>query len=276
MARKKAARKVEAGYESEPVDIFAHFAATGRAMNGVQPQQNDRTPPQDDPSKDLLARLDALERQNTELSQSLRLSQMAPTGGTAQNQRIVDPKTLKLDLQGLPDQLEKPEDFQRELQTRINTVIEAREYATTEERRQQEQANVQSTRLWEGFKTAHSDWAAHEDLVGVVAQKVASEAKARGVDTQRYMHQTPELFYADVVKRLNDQYGALLEEQDAPAGERRAPVQRKTDPNEDDGRTGGIFGGQESGGAPAPGQRPKGGSDMIEDLQKVQRAMGIF
>ncbi len=276
MARRKAPKRVEQGYEAEPVDIFAHFAATGRAMNGAAPPQNTRTEPAEDSSAALLARLDALERQNTELSQSLRLSQMAPAAPQTQTQRFVDPANLKLDLKGLPDSIEKPDEYQRELQQRINTMIEARDYATREEMRQQADQTQQSARLWEGFKAAHSDWAAHEDLVGVVAQKVVAEQKAKGIDTNRYMYSTPDLFYADVAKRLNDQYGALLSEQDEPAAGRKAPAQRSNDPNEDDGRTGGIFGGQESGGAPAPGAKPKGGSDMIEDLQKVQRAMGIF
>jgi hypothetical protein len=49
----------------------------------------------------------------------------------------------------------------------------------------------------------------------------------------------------------------------------------RSDDNEDEGRTAGIFGGNESGGAPARG-KSEAKSDMITDLVQMQRRSGFF
>lgn len=264
-------------------DIFAHFAANGRLTNQQaadargdgDEEPNAGSKPVD--SAELLARISRLEEQNTALLESQRRSLAAPADA---GRSKPDYKAVKLDLTKLPDPIEHQAEHAAELQRRIDAYVQAKTADVKQELTEQNNQSTQAAQLWNGFKAAHPDWAEHEELVGTVAARVTQRAAAQGLDPQKYMFNSPQLFYADIVKELDAKYKPLIadkgdegEGEGDPAPE---PKAKKTAGQEDDaGRTAGIFGGLESGGKPAaPGKPPAG--DMIADLHAMQRKSGYY
>lgn len=265
-------------------DIFAHFAAHNPGMDTGQ----SRTPApksNDDASAELLERIARLEGQNTALMELANRAPayVAPHSGGSPTQ--VDPAKLKIDLTGLPDAVDKPAEFAQELQTRMNAALEARTLALRTEFEGRSNQSSAADKLWANFAEAYPDHAAHRDRVEFIATKVAEEANARGLDLQRYMYGGKQ-FIDDVAKRMDETFGPIGgsgdddgDDDDTPArGMQRhgAPMQRSRDDDDDDGRTAGIHGGMESGGAPSGrGAAPKAG-DMVKDLQDIQKRSGFF
>ena len=157
---------------------------------------------------------------------------------------------------------------------RINAALDAtRAYERQQAEAQRKQAE-QVNSLWEGFSKAYPDWAPFEDLVETVSSKVAAKAKEAGMDMNRYFGASRDLFFADVAKEMHTKFGKLVEPDDE--GPLTPASRAKPSENDDDGRTAGIFGGQESGGKASAGNKPEGGADMLGDLQAIQRKMGIY
>lgn len=259
MARKKAAP----AQEPRADDIFAHFERHGRSLN-ADPAPQDRAPATQ--SADLLARLDALEQNNAQLQDQLRRAHLAAPGGGGGGGGTAPPVPTKLDLTGLPNQIENPEEHARVLQERINAMVEGRDHVRRQEEAEAAARKQQSEGLWSGFAAAYPDWADHEDVVEVVSAKVAQKAKAAGMDMGKYFTTGRDIFFADVAKELNSRFGKLIDKEDAPAP--------REDDNATDGRTAGIFGGSEAGGKPTTDRGAP--SSMMKDLQDVQRKMGLF
>jgi hypothetical protein len=262
MARKKAP------VEPAADDIFAHFERHGRSLNGP-----DEAPvKQDNAQTELLARLAALEQQNTTLQDQIRRSTLYGTPTQTPDPRgQVTYKDIKPDFSGIPSQIEDPEGFSRALAERTTTAFEAREAAREQHQREQAERSAAATGMWEAFSNAYPDWKPHEDVVETVSGKVAERAKAAGMDMQKYFGASRDLFFADVAAELQKKYGKLIEADDGTP----APAAKRRDENEDEGRTAGIFGGNETGGKPtaASGQARPG---MLEDLQALQKKMGLF
>ena len=252
----------------EPVgSIFDHFAAMGRPLNGTPDSRQAQKPVT---SEELLGKIAGLEEQNKELQAASRDRQYPMLIAGEQQQQHVDPSKLKVDLTGLPDQLEKPAEYNQQLQERVNAAIAAQVTTATRQVQAQFEQRSQADRLWQGFREAHPEWAKYEPLVESVATRVASDASARGVDLKKYMFQNPTLFYEDLANALTAGYGKLVTEGDEGEGEQEPETG-------DVQRTAGI----DAGGAPGQGPKlqeqakPKAG-DMMTDLANVQRSMGLF
>jgi len=267
MPKKKRAAPQPAIAES----IFDHFEGRGF---GSEPTGQDK--PEKVDSASLMERIAKLETERDELR---RAQYMAPAAAPQAPQHHIDPAKLTLDLKDLPDAVDKPADFQAELARRINAVVETRVHAVKQEVSEGQDQAAAADRLWSGFSTAHPEWADYPQLVGVVAKQVVEDATSRGIDPQKYVLGNPELYFEDVNKALRAKYGALAkgeedvdEEGEAPG---LTPSQREApDADEDAGRTGGIFGGAESGGRPSQGGTARPG-DMMKDLMAVQARMGL-
>jgi hypothetical protein len=193
---------------------------------------------------------------------------------------------VKLDMSGMPDPYEKPQEYQAMLAERVNAVIEARTHAVEQAVTGRMTEQQQRDGLWKGFEQKHEQWAAYPDLVGAVAEKLARQAQQSGLDPQKYMFQNTPQFYNDIVKELDANYAALLEtaEGDEPAGGAAPttgplgghPLEGHTlGGDEPDGRTA-ILGGLESAGKPAGKGTERPPSDMFKDLNDIQRAMGLI
>jgi hypothetical protein len=250
-------------------DIFAHFEAHGRSIPYTP------TEPQADPKKDtgqeaLLAQIAALQTQVSDLTQRSMMQQ--PAARQEQTPSYVDPRTIKVSHEGLPDPLDNKDAYNQELTLRINAALEARDHALRQDVAGQSTTQATGERLWNDFIGKYGDWEQHEDLVGLMVEKVLNDAKARGIDTQRYMLQNTQLFFQDVDKALRDRFGKLVES-DEDEGETEAAL--RPDGSDDAGRTGGMFGGLETGGRPTSTKQTQG-PDMIADLHAIQRKMGLF
>ena len=76
-----------------------------------------------------------------------------------------------------------------------------------------------------------------------------------------------DTFFDDVAAEVR-KLGGIEDDEDGGKG--------NDEPIEDDGRTAGIFGGQESGGKPNAGTVAKKPGDMIKDIKDLQRASKFF
>ena len=173
-----------------------------------------------------------------------------------------------LNLKDLPDPLVDPEGYTRELNTRIQATIDA----TLQNRIQQDNGarnrDTQVSGLWDDFSTAHEDYAEDTDRIEFITAKIAKRAKARGMDVERYMFTTRDQFFGDVIKEYDKVFGKPNSDTDEDNLEAQGD---DTQAN----RTAGVFGGMESGGAPA-----KGGNenkfDMLKEIHEMQKKSGLY
>lgn len=262
MAKK---RKQQTQQEDAPLgeSILDHLAAMGRPVTGTtertsQGQGLDTTA--------LLAKIEALEQKlGQQAPQYPMLERTAPAQQATQQLPQV-----KVDLSGLPNPDEDWEGYNKGLQERINAAQQAAVHQVQTTVTAQFEQRTAIDRLWSGFREKYPEWAAYEPLVESVSRRVVSEAENRGVDLERYLFSTSDLFYGDLEKALKAGYGKLLEE--GEEGEEEGDDQ---DTREPDGRTSGLDGPL---GAVRHGKskEPTKGPSMLDDLAKVQRSMGLY
>jgi len=264
MAKRKKQEAVE-----DVGNIFDHFAKVGRPTPAPGQGLSEKQPVT---SEALLARIDALEKQNNALQERREYPMLAPA---APQERRVGPGDMKLDLvTNMPDRDVDPEGWAREQQTRIAAFAQSQAQAARQEVEGRFEQRAAADRLWAGFASKYPGWAKYEPLVETVASRVANDAQGRGVDLQKYMFGSPELFYQDLDTALKASYGKLLEDADEELGD-------DGDDGEDegatpmDGRTAGIHANVETPTRGKGEEKTKGG-DMFDDLKAVQRAMGIY
>lgn len=153
----------------------------------------------------------------------------------------------------------------------ITTRMEASQKAVAE---QTSNANAYDN-LWNGFleQEGNDVWADEPEKVQVAALKVSKKLQARGIDVNRYMFGSPELFYADVVKMLEDDFGRpATEDKDNEGSDDTAA----TDVGEVD-RTAGLMGGQVSPAVKGTGIKSNAGvPDLLGDLVSIQRKGGWY
>lgn len=221
--------------------------------------------PQVDALDELQKRLTALEDENRRLRQT---SQALQTAAPRVQQDI--PAPPKLDLtDGLPDYVSDPEGFNRALAERVsaytNGVVEHRDAQRNAAAQQQNDIKAKTDRLWKGFTEKYESLKDQTELVEFAAGRVLAEKQAQGLDIERYAFTSSEDFYEDVAKRVYTLNPALAPKQDTDPFNRDVP----------EGRTAGVFGGQESGGRPAEQSRDVPG-DFIADVKALQKIGGFF
>lgn len=290
MAKKPRAKTKAVAREQQIGSIFDHFAEHNPGYDLTEsPQPSEpRGKRAEAPSIDvLLARLDALEAQNRELAAAAQRSALVPMRPAPVPERAAPQAPERLDLAGLPDPMAKPEEYNAELARRVDAFVKLREHASNHARTTEQATTRTAEQLWTEFSAKHPEWASHKELVGVMAEKAARKAQAQGLDTQAYMNSGATLFFKDIINELNASgYSRLVEpaeddeEEFDTTPERTAPERKQARPatpfddDDEDGRTAGIFGGQEGGNRPTPG-KPKAG-DMLEDLRSIQARTGFF
>jgi hypothetical protein len=238
---------------------------------GEEGEKGDKTPD----VTALLARLEALEAQNERLSRERTLY----SGTQTQHQAPEPPQMPEIDMEGMPDPLDKPQEYQKELNARISAAIG--EHLSAQSAYEEQVRGVQMSQkeqvdaLWADFNDQYPDLAEHSDLVEFAAQKVVQRAVARKMDPQRYMFGTPDLFFSDIEKEVKKKFGTALSVQgkddEGDDGEEEEVPQHAT-------RTRGMFGGAASGGKPTgkwKGTAETPG-DMIAELQEVQGKLRIY
>lgn len=206
--------------------------------------------------QDMEARLKHTEEANLALTQT---TQVSPA--------VKEPPAVSYE--GMPDPVVDAEGYGKELHRRIAANLEAVAAYNRDLQRSQQGTSDRYEQLWEDFAAQYPEAAEDEDTIEVIAASVVKKAQRRGIDPERYMFGNRVKFLADVAGEYERIYGP----KEKPEGEVTS-TPKGVDDEDDPGRTGGIFGGSESGGAPAPA-RP-GKSDMIKDIQDMQRRTGFW
>jgi hypothetical protein len=222
---------------------------------------------------DLLKQVTEMRAQMESLqSQNFALLTPAP-----QVQQVEPPKPVTFD--GLPDPTLDPAGYANAVLQRVNTQQQQQQQYQASQQQVGAQREQQLNSLWEDFADQYGDIA--EDTKGVefAVRQVRENAQRRRIDIDRYMFSTPDRFIRDVANEYESIFGNREPEEEPRGPGRPRKVARKQledDNGGDDGRTGGIFGGSGGENAPQSGRQQTGNTDMIRDLQELQRRSGFF
>lgn len=255
MARRK--QKTEAR-QPDPMNPLEQFAAEADRLNELAPP--DPQPEASATDKAMEARLAALAAQVESLERANAALMSAPM--VKQQPQLPDAPAA-LSMEGLPDPTTQPEEYAKELNTRIanhtkahfdyNQRVAATNAAT--EKTQKEQFDE----LWSDFNIEYDELADHPKQVQFAANEVIERARKRGIDIERYVFQNRAKFFADVAKEYDTIFGD---------GEPSTPT------GGDALRTS-VMGG---GSADAGSRRgaPAAPSSLTKELQAEQRKMNLF
>lgn len=211
---------------------------------------------------DLTSRMEHADRANMALT-------------TAQPVLKVEPKEPQFSLENMPDIVaDDGKSYAAELAKRTAQYTkDLQDFHQAKQTASAPAPGQNPSELWNEFSQSYADYAADQEGIEFATQKVVAQAQRKGLDVNRYMFQNSDRFFRDVVKVYDERFGKPeAEEEVEPTPRRRA--KRQEEP-EDEGRTGGIFGGiDHSSGKGTPSAPPPG--DMVKDLQDIQRKMGYY
>lgn len=218
-----------------------------------------------DPQAELLAQIATL-TQRVERAEATNMALM--TQAPVQHTKQEPFQAPALDVSKLPSPIEDPSGYAQALQAHTQSVVSA--YLTNAQGQNSAESDQKNRleKLWGRFEDKYEDYAGNQERVEFATLQVANEARARGLDLNRYMFGASDQFLDDVAKKMDTIFGkpnAKEEEED-----------EKTERNSPDGRTGGIFGGMESGGKPARGRQTDDGGDMIKEIHDIQIKSGFY
>lgn len=268
-------KKVKSG----EVDIFSVLAEGDELDVG---DEQERAPAGGDAGVE--ARIQALQENLTRLEKTNR-ALMTQSGNFSPTTQPTMAKDLEEpDFSGLPDPITEPDAYQKEFSKRISANLQAKFERDQAQRDAQAAAQRdQGARvdgLWGDFEEKYPDLAEHKDLVEVAAIAVANKARAKGVDVQKYMFTASDQYIEDVAQEMKKRFGKALEvigkgDEETEAGEESGGTMADALAS---ARTRGISGGLPTSGKPKAGgdDAPSARDDLITDLHKVQRAMGII
>jgi len=230
--------------------------------------------------KELLAQIqelktgfDGLSAENKRLARTNMTLMAQPQGGAKSNATAAAPQAPELSLDGLPDPMEKPEEYQRAVAARTAQYV--RDSLAAEQRAQQAQSAQSRSQqemvdqLWDDFREKYEDLADKEDIVKLAAEKVVTRAKMRGLDTQALVFKATDQFFEDVAEEASEIISKLQPDEDGEDGDE--------DDAADAGRTAGVFGGfNPAGGAVAakPGNSEDKG--LAGDIAEFQHKNKLY
>lgn len=196
----------------------------------------------------------------------------------------VNPNTIQL-----PDPALDPDGYANAVQRRAELAVDNKRNRETRQRKFEEDIDTKVSDLWADFGVEYPDIADKRDRVDFVATKIVKKATAKGLDINRYMFGAGRTrFMQDVALEYTNIFGEPEPDEDdyednsrsyrSSARTTRRPRSSNRNRQEDDeGRSAGIFGGNESSGR---GSRrevdQETGPSMIDDLQVIQKKSGFF
>lgn len=226
--------------------------------------------------------IEDLQKQLAAMNERVEQAERIQTVITSPATVSVAPKEPAFNLDNLPDPIADPQAYSKEMAARqVNYSKQLHEFY-------QEQnaatAKTQGTyqQLWSDFASQYGEYADDQEGVEFATQKVRNTLIKRGVDVDKYMFSQPDKFFKEITKTYDQRFGAPAEGESfepEPAPRRRtAPQRQAVDRDADDlqpNRTGGIFGGIDSGGGGRAAATPPPG-DMMKDLRDIQRKTGYY
>lgn len=208
-------------------------------------------------------RVDAAERAN------MALTTAAPSVTTTQQEP-------KLNMDGLPDPLDKPKEYGEALAKRVADFNAETQRFYREQERQRQAAAPDFDGLWREFSTTNEAYLEDQEGLEFIVNKVKKDAERKGLDLNRYMFQNSDRFFRDITTAYDKRFGKPGEDEEN-LEDTRTTRRKAAEPEgeEEANRTGGIFGGIDgSSGGRKPASAPAG--DLIKDLQDIQRKSGYF
>lgn len=174
----------------------------------------------------------------------------------------------------LPDPVTEKEAFAKEMNRRMEDHRKAeQEYDNAVTAQKQDQAN-QTQDLFDDFSAQNPDYVSDMERLELAAEAAAKAVVKRGIDARRYMTTNRDRWFKDVKSHYNRLFGDPTDDDQDDKGDTRG--NRGDDRDTPATRTGGIFGGQESGGRPGPSNRREAPGDMNKELRDIQGQMRIF
>jgi hypothetical protein len=280
MARQSRRSRAKRHQEPERDDIFSQFEGATPGYRGDmrrdEPSEGEGGA-KEPTMRELLDRIANLQGQVETLRE---LPDRAPAPVQQQEQRT-SPKDVKFTLDGLPNPIENPDEYNRLLTERVNAFVQANGESVRQDVTERVNSTTSAERMRREFYGQFPEWEEHDKIVGLVAAEVAEE---RGL-TPAAIAKAPRKFYNAVAEKLDKQYGALVDDAGGDADgddeafyePKRRRRERREDDQQDDGRTAGMFSGMEAGGRPLPTRkRTSEQGDMIAELHAEQRKSGFF
>jgi hypothetical protein len=235
-------------------DPFASGPSFPDIRDGYDERAEEETAAKGPTMEDLIAKIGELQSQ-VEQSQKERMALFT----AAPVKTDTAPQAVELKLDDLPDPTLSPEAYSKALSERVAGYVKSTTAAEQARLNAERQGNNRVEQLWSEFSTKHAEYAENQELAEFAALQVARELQGKGIDLERYMFQNRDAYFKDVVTKMDKL---------VPKAEPEAEAEPE--------RTAGIFGGLESGGAPARGRQPQRMPDMVQDLQESQRKSGFF
>lgn len=206
---------------------------------------------------DRLARIEAQLNSVLEDNKALRASNFQLMAQPTQQSTVSVQKPQEMTYDNMPDPVEKPKEYAKELEKRLVAKMALdRDYESQQQQgTQQRQQRIAG--LWTGFSTKYPELSKDQSRVEFAATKVAEEMKAKGIDLDKYMFTTQDTFFNDLKAKMEDIFG------------------EKDEAEDDNSRSTAAIGP----GAPqgvVKGNLEPTSSNMIADLQKMQRTSGFF
>lgn len=184
----------------------------------------------------------------------------------------VPPQPPKIDMKQAPNPVDDPEGYAVFVQNAIDAKVQYEKDLFDWQNRQQVSVAQQTQNLWDSFSAKYKDYAKDTKKVAIAAREVTDRARAARRDVDKYMYDTSDEFMRDVAAEMDALWGK------PKATEQSADVE-VDDENEDDGRTGGLFGGgqqsvfERAAGNPAQ-PKPKY-TQMSQDIIDWQKKNGL-
>lgn len=227
----------------------------------------------------LQGRIKALEDRNSRLERTnVALLSQSPTV-----ERRDEPQEISFD--GLPDPVEDPKGYVKGLQDRIMGSVKQQMSQQNAQDMQVRQDQSRINELWNDFtsRDEYKDLADDVNRVKIATQQVVDRMQSRGLDVNKYMFTTRDLFFEDVKKEYESLFGVIAAEVDDDADDDdddETPMTRKgkrgTVSDDDDGRSESIFGSIVGSNSSKKGKRAPQGTSMVEDIRQMQEESGIW
>lgn len=259
MAKKK--RTSKSATQETPLEAFASsgapiMASAERDAEVAEASEGEAKPVSNDV---LLERISQMQKQLDQQERDNLALLSTPNGGSQNQQR----EAPKLDLTNLPNPIDDPEGYAKEMNVRYEKGLKDQSQYLQETQNASRQQDGKVNELWDNFSERYPQYADDPDKVEFAALKVAKAAQRRGVDLNRYMFQTQEKYMRDVAQEFEKSFGTK-EEADDGDDEADAPADRSI----------GIMPG---GKGPTRAAEPKGKKgDLISDLHELQIKTGFY
>lgn len=210
--------------------------------------------------EELRAQLAALQNDlKTQRETNLALMTQAPVTAP-------QPKPTDVNMDNLPDPVQDPVAYGRELLARQRTALQNEEYNKGLQQQQQQTSAARVQALWEDFVEAYPEYAKDTEKAQFAANAVVQRALARGRDADKYMFGASRQFFEDAVKHYDKTFGKPGE---GASGD---------DADEDDSpdnRALGLPGGGPSGRSKAPSEDDLPQTTTADSLRQWQQKTGF-